>query len=83
MLNSYPSGHAMLSYLFGFTLAQIVPEKHGEIEWHAEEHAHNRLICGVHYRSDLEASRFASATLFGFILASPRYQRELNPLARK
>jgi membrane-associated phospholipid phosphatase len=32
VLNSYPSGHAMLSYLFGFTLTQIVPEKHGEIE---------------------------------------------------
>jgi acid phosphatase (class A) len=75
---SYPSGHAMLGYLFGFTLVQIIPEKHGEIERRAEEYAHNRLICGVHYRSDLEASRLASATLFGFMLASPRYQRELE-----
>jgi acid phosphatase (class A) len=75
---SYPSGHAMLGYLFAFTLAQILPERYAEIQRRGDDYAENRLICGVHYRSDLEASRLASATLFGYMLASPHFQRELE-----
>jgi acid phosphatase (class A) len=60
----------MLGYLFAFTLAQIIPKKQDEIQRRGEDYAQNRLICGVHYRSDLEASRLASATLFGYMLAN-------------
>jgi acid phosphatase (class A) len=75
---SYPSGHAMLGYLFGYVLAQMVPEKRDAILARADLYAHHRLICGVHYPQDLEASRIASAVLFGLISTNPEYRKELE-----
>jgi len=75
--NSYPSGHALTGYLEGLTLAEIVPEKRTEILARADDYAHNRLVCGVHYPSDVEASRRVAYAVFGYMLATPRFQRDL------
>jgi acid phosphatase (class A) len=75
--NSYPSGHSLSGYLLAFTLVQIVPEKRQEIFDRADEYANNRLICGVHYVSDTEASRKVAYAIFGSLAASPRFQRDL------
>jgi acid phosphatase (class A) len=75
--NSYPSGHSFVGYLEAFTLAQIVPEKHREILERADDYAHNRMVCGVHYLSDTVASRSIAYAVFGYMLATPRFQIEL------
>jgi acid phosphatase (class A) len=75
--NSYPSGHTLSGYLLALTLVQIVPEKHEQIMERADNYAHNRLVCGVHYASDLEASRRIAYAMFGNMLANPRFQQEL------
>jgi acid phosphatase (class A) len=77
LANSYPSGHALTGYLEGLTLAEIVPEKRTEILARADEFAHNRLVCGVHYPSDVEASRRVAYIVFGYMMATPRFQRDL------
>lgn len=76
--NSYPSGHALTGYLEGLTLAEIVPEKRVEILARADDYAHNRLVCGVHYPSDVEASRRVAYAVFGYMMATPRFQRDLS-----
>jgi acid phosphatase (class A) len=75
--NSYPSGHSLSGYLLAFTLVQVVPEKRQEIFDRADEYARNRLICGVHYASDTEASRKVAYAIFGSLAASPGFQRDL------
>jgi acid phosphatase (class A) len=74
---SYPSGHALSGYLLAYTLVQIVPEKKKEIFERTDQYAHNRLICGVHYASDIEASRSAAYVIFGALAASPSFQQDL------
>lgn len=74
---SYPSGHSMSGYLLAFTMAQIVPEKKQEILDRADDYAHNRVVCGVHYPTDTEASRRMAYAIFGDMMASSRFQREL------
>jgi acid phosphatase (class A) len=74
---SYPSGHSLSGYLLAFTLVQLVPEKRQEIFDRADEYVHNRLICGVHYASDTEASRRVAYAIFGSLTVSPRFQRDL------
>ncbi len=74
---SYPSGHSLSGYLLAFTLVQLVPEKRQEILDRADEYVHNRLICGVHYASDIEASRRVAYAIFGSMVASPDFQRDL------
>jgi acid phosphatase (class A) len=74
---SYPSGHSLSGYLLAFTLVQLVPEKRQQILDRADEYVHNRLICGVHYSSDIETSRRAAYAIFGSMVASPDFQRDL------
>jgi acid phosphatase (class A) len=76
--NSYPSGHALTGYLEGLTLAEMVPEKRDEILTRADEYAHNRLVCGVHYPSDVEASRRVAYVVFGYMMATPKFQHDLE-----
>jgi acid phosphatase (class A) len=75
--DSYPSGHGLTGYLEAFTLAEIAPEKRTEILARADDYAYNRLVCGVHYPSDVEASRKAAYAVFGYMLATPKFQRDL------
>jgi acid phosphatase (class A) len=76
--NSYPSGHTLSGYLLAFTLIEMVPEKSAEILKRADDYAHNRLVCGVHTASDLEASRRIAYAMFGSMLEDARFQRELK-----
>ena len=77
LATSYPSGHAMVGYLEGLALAEIVPEKHDAILARADDFAHNRLVCGVHYPSDTEASRRVAYAVFGYLTSMPKFQHEL------
>ena len=76
--NSYPSGHSMVGYLEAFALAQMLPERNDAILERAAEYAHNRVVCGVHYPSDVEASHTIALALYGALSTSTRFQQELE-----
>lgn len=76
--DSYPSGHALTGYLEALALAELLPNQHDAILARADDYAHSRLICGVHYSSDLEASRRIAYAIFGYILSTPQFQRDLS-----
>jgi acid phosphatase (class A) len=76
--NSYPSGHTLSGYLLGYTLAYLTPEKKDLILARTAEYAHNRLVCGVHYPSDVEASKNLAAAMFGSMLQNPAFQQRLR-----
>ncbi len=78
MAGAYPSGHSLDGYLYGFVLIQLVPEKRTEILARADDYAHNRMVCGAHYPSDLEASRRVAYAIVGAMLSNPRFQRDLG-----
>jgi acid phosphatase (class A) len=75
--NSYPSGHTLSGYLLGFTLAYLAPAKKDLILARTSEYAHNRLVCGVHYASDLEASKTLAAAMFGAMLLNPAFEQRI------
>jgi len=75
---SYPSGHSLSGYLLALTLVQLVPERRDQILARADQYAHDRLVCGVHYASDTEASRRLAYTIFGALLVTPQFQRDLS-----
>lgn len=62
--NSYPSGHASLAFSMGVVLASLMPEKSQAILARSAEYAEHRLVCGVHFRSDIVAGQ-----QYGTILA--------------
>lgn len=75
--DAYPSGHASLGYLLGLTLAEMVPEKRDEILARADGFARSRLICGVHYPSDVRASKSLAYAVHALMVGNPQYRAEL------
>ncbi len=75
--NAYPSGHSISGYLEAFTLIAMFPEKSEAIMARADDYAHNRLVCGVHYPSDIAASRVVATAAFGYMLANPKFESDL------
>ena len=78
---TFPSGHATVGYLTGLVLAQMVPDKAPAILARSREYAHNRVICGVHYPKDIEASQRVALVLIGELALSPRFQADLKEAA--
>ncbi len=60
---AYPSGHATAGNLMAVLLANMVPEKNALIFARGWEFSLNRVIGGVHYRSDIEAGRIAASLI--------------------
>lgn len=72
---SFPSGHSSWYTAAALLLADLVPERRPRLEEMGRHGAANRVMCGVHYPSDvLAAQRFARAAV-DQILASPQWQR--------
>ena len=76
--DSYPSGHSTTGYLEAFALAMMVPEKRELILARADDYAHNRLVCGVHYASDTVASKAVAYAMFAIIMQKPQFKQEFD-----
>ena len=73
---SYPSGHATMGYSAAAVLAQLMPGNAQIILARASDYAESRLICGVHYRSDVEASHVLATALVAKLMTKPQFQAE-------
>lgn len=69
---SYPSGHATAGYSVGWTLARLLPEWAPYIHERARDYAYSRVVCGVHFPSDTEASHMLATLVTDKLLADPR-----------
>jgi acid phosphatase (class A) len=74
----YPSGHSLTGYLEALALIQIVPEKRDAILARADDYAHNRVVCGVHYTADTMASKLVAYAMVAMMMNNPEYKRELE-----
>ncbi len=70
---SYPSNHSTFGNEAAILLAAMVPEKAAAIFARASDYAHNRVIAGVHYPSDVEAGRTAASVIDNTLLHNPRF----------
>jgi acid phosphatase (class A) len=74
----YPSGHSVTGYLEALVLTMMVPEKRDAILARADDYAHSRVVCGVHYPSDVVASKSVAYAMIGIIMNNPQFQKELE-----
>ncbi len=75
---AYPSGHTTVGTLMGIVLSNMVPEKRVAIMDRAWFYGENRIIGGIHYRSDIEAGRIAGSVIAARIMEQPEFQAEFT-----
>ena len=78
---SYPSGHSSLAFSMGVVLASLLPEKSQAILARSAEYAEHRLVCGVHFRSDIVAGQQFGTVLALRLMQNAQFQAQMN-LAR-
>lgn len=58
---SYPSGHSALGWAWALVLAEAAPDRANALLQRGRAYAQSRGVCGVHWKSDIEAGRLVGA----------------------
>jgi len=75
---SYPSGHATNGYLAGLVLSAVMTDRSTSLMARGERYGQNRVVCGVHYPSDVAEGQQMAKFLFALIVKQPAYQLDLK-----
>lgn len=73
---SYPSGHAALGFGWALVLAELAPSHADRIIERGRDFGWSRVVCGVHYPSDVDAGRLVAAGAIARLHADQDFQRE-------
>jgi len=76
--NSYPSGHATMGFAAAAVLADLMPGNAQVILAHTSAYVESRLVCGVHYRSDLQAGQVLGNVLVARLMTKPEFRAEME-----
>jgi acid phosphatase (class A) len=75
--SSYPSAHAALGQAWSLALAQAEPDRADQILARGQAIGDSRVVCGVHYPSDVAAGRLVGAAVFAAQRQSPEFLADL------
>lgn len=75
---SYPSGHAGIGWLWGMILAEIAPDRAAEaLNW-GRSVGDNRIVCQVHYPSDVMSGRLLGSAVFSRIASTADFRADID-----
>lgn len=74
---SYPSGHTSIGWAWALILSEIVPERADAIQLRGRNYGESRLVCNVHWQSDILEGRFMGAAAVARLHDNPEFQRDL------
>lgn len=80
---SYPSGHSALGWAWALVLSELAPDRADAILARGLAYGESRVICGVHYASDVEAGRLVGAVIVARLHADPAFRRDLEQARRE
>ncbi|GJE49525.1 hypothetical protein GOFOIKOB_2562 [Methylobacterium tardum] len=75
---SYPSGHATQGWAYALILAALVPEKATPILVRGRAYGESRIVCGVHWLSDVVAGRLTGTAVFAALMGDPTFRADLE-----
>ena len=75
---SYPSGHTALGWAWALVLTEIAPERADAILARGRAFGESRVICNVHWHSDVVEGRFVGAAAVARLHADPAFRAELE-----
>jgi acid phosphatase (class A) len=74
---SYPSGHSMIGWSWALVLSELAPDRAETLMENAKAFGESRVICGVHYESDVEAGRILSSAMVAREHAEAAFRADL------
>ena len=75
---SYPSGHTAIGWAWALILSEIFPERTNHLIKRGREFGESRVVCNVHWQSDVNEGRFMGAATVARLHANPVFQADLK-----
>jgi acid phosphatase (class A) len=75
---SYPSGHAAIGWVWALILGEIAPKQADAIFARGRTFGESRIVCNVHWSSDVAAGRFIGAAAVARLHADPAFRADLE-----
>jgi acid phosphatase (class A) len=76
--SSYPSGHGSYGWAVAMILARLKPERAAQLLERAAEYGESRVVCGLHYPSDVAAGRVIAAAVVATLAGNPQFDADLE-----
>ncbi len=80
---SYPSGHTSIGWAWALILAEIDPEHATALIERGRNYGHSRLVCNVHWFSDVQQGRFMGAATVARLHDNPAFVADLAKARRE
>ncbi len=74
---SYPSGHSAASWLYALLLTELDPDHAAAIVARGRAFGESRVVCGVHYASDVEGGRLTTTALVAALHGSDEFEKDM------
>lgn len=81
--SSYPSGHSMTTWSWGLILTELAPLQADRLLQVGREGGESRVICGVHYQSDVEAGRTLGSAMVARLHSDPTFAADMAAAKRE
>jgi acid phosphatase (class A) len=73
---SYPSGHAALGWAWALVLTEIAPERANALLARGQAFGHSRVVCGVHWASDVAAGQQVGSAVVARLHADATFRAQ-------
>jgi acid phosphatase (class A) len=75
---SYPSGHAAAGWTYGLLLSELAPDRADQLMGRARAFGESRVVCGMHWASDVDAGRRGADTAIAFLHGDKAFRDDLD-----
>ncbi len=75
--HSYPSGHAAIGWTWALVLAQAAPERTDALLARGRSFGESRLVCNVHWQSDILQGRFMGSGTVARLQSDPAFRADV------
>lgn len=75
---SYPSGHAVVSWAVALVMMEASPQSAQAIVLRAVDFGESRVVCGLHFPSDIDAGHLVATAVIDKLFALPEFRRDFQ-----
>lgn len=75
---AYPSGHTAAGWTWALILTELAPEKADDILLRGREFGESRVVCNVHWPSDIVAGRMVGSAVVAKLHTNPKFQNDMQ-----